>query len=289
MITARSSRPNPLLAATTLALCASAAVHGQATDVGEIVMYGIDADTDQLLRYNFDTDVFTVVTTFSTEMHIEAMCWIPEGQAKGMYAVPERGSYENQIIRIHPFDGSWTPYFNLNERITGGTGYFDPDLGRWVMMWVEHDSDYLLTMDPMTGNVSTIVPSVANFEGIALAANGTTVYGVTTTKLYKVNLNTGVETYIGAMPGADKVESLAFAFGDDDPAVEVPGVPVAWTQGGMLVAFDDDNTDLLIINPSNADVIRYACSFAGVDVEGIVFMTKATDPLGKVVCNEIWD
>ncbi|MHC4493983.1 MAG: hypothetical protein ACYTDU_20500, partial [Planctomycetota bacterium] len=106
---------------------------------------------------------------------------------------------------------------------------------------------------------------------------------------YTVDLVTGVETFIGTMPGADKCESLGIAFGDFDPSISVPGVPPAWTQNGLLVGFDDDLDALMIIDPNSADVIRYTCSFASIDVEGIVFMTKATDPVGKVVVNEIWD
>lgn len=139
-------------------------------------------------------------------------------------------------MKINAFDGTATPFMNPNLRITGGTGYYDAASGKWLTLWVEHDSDYLLTVDPETGTVATIVPSVANFEGLALGYDGRTLYGVTTTKLYKVDLVTRVQTLIGTMPGADKCESLGFAFGDFGPAVTVPGVPAAWTGAPIYLA-----------------------------------------------------
>jgi hypothetical protein len=284
MTTSRRLHRYGILMAAVLAIPAGQAVHAQPTEIEEIVLYGIDADTDQLLRYTFDTDEFIVIGVVEPGAHCEAIGWVPAGSARGMYAVPSEGSLADSLIKIDPFDGSASPFMDPNLRVTGATSYYDAGLGAWVLLMVEHKDDYLFTLDPRTGNI-TYIMDCANFEGLAMWSDGHTVYGNTTTELYKVDLNTKSEELIGTITSADKCESLEFAFGDFGAAITVPGVPAAWTQDGLLVGFDDDLDGLLIIDPATADAVRYSCSFASIDVEGIVFTTQSKDPYGRIVAD----
>ena len=62
----------------------------QLTVIDEVIMYGIDADTYELLRYNFDTDEFIrigVVTDQNGNVvtDVEGLAMIPHGPHKGLY------------------------------------------------------------------------------------------------------------------------------------------------------------------------------------------------------------
>ena len=289
MATSRSPRGYEFLIAAALVVLASEAAQAQPTDIAELVMYGIDTDTDQLLRYNFETGEVSVVNVVPPGAHVEALGWFPDGPYRGMYGVAAAvGLPVGTLLRLHPFDGSSRIIMDLGRRVTGGVGYYDSDLGRWVLLLAEKKKEYLFTVDLQTGDITIVFPDCQVYQGLAIGPDGL-VYACTETELWTVNLSTGVETKVGDMPGTTKCEALEFAFGDDGPAITVPGVPPAWTQNGLLVGFDDDTDNLLIIDPSSADVIRYASAAAATDVEGIVFMTKATDPIGKVVVDYICD
>ena len=289
MATSRSPRGYEFLIAAALVVLASEAAQAQPTDIAELVMYGIDTDTDQLLRYNFETGELSVVNVVPPGAHIEALGWFPDGPYRGMYGVAAAvGLPVGTLLRIHPFDGSARIIMDLGLRVTGGVGYYDSDLGRWVLLLAEKKKEYLFTVDLQTGDITIVFPDCQVYQGLAIGPDGL-VYGCTYTELWTVDLSTGIETKVGDMPGTTKCEALEFAFGDDGPAITVPGVPPAWTENGLLVGFDDDTDNLLIIDPSSADVIRYASAAAATDVEGIVFMTKATDPIGKVTGVNISD
>ena len=289
MAASRSPRGYEFLIAAALVVLASEAAQAQPTDIAELVMYGIDTDTDQLLRYDFETGELSVVIVVPPGAHVEALGWFPDGPYRGMYGVAAAvGLPVGTLLRLHPFDGSARIIMDLGLRVTGGVGYYDSDLGRWVLLLAEKKKEYLFTVDLQTGDITIVFPDCQVYQGLAIGPDGL-VYGCTYTALWTVDLSTGVETKVGDMPGTTKCEALEFAFGDDGPAITVPGVPPAWTQNGLLVGFDDDTDNLLIIDPSSADVIRYASAAAATDVEGIVFMTKATDPIGKVVVDYISD
>ncbi len=289
MATSRSPRGYEFLIAAALVVLASEAAQAQPTDIAELVMYGIDTDTDQLLRYNFETGELSVFNVVAPGAHVEALGWFPDGPYRGMYGVAAAvGLPVGTLLRIHPFEGSDRFLMYLGRRVTGGVGYYDSDLGRWVLLLAEKKKEYLFTVDLQTGDITIVFPDCQVYQGLAIGPDGL-VYGCTYTALWTVDLSTGVETKVGDMPGTTKCEALEFAFGDDGPAITVPGVPPAWTENGLLVGFDDDSDNLLIIDPSSSDVIRYASAAAATDVEGIVFMTKATDPIGKVVVDYFGD
>ena len=86
-----------------------------ATPLGEIVLYGIDADTHELLRYTFDTDTYTrigvVVDQNGFEIdHPEAFTYIPSGDYKGFYAVSNQkdstGGPQHTLARINGMDAT---------------------------------------------------------------------------------------------------------------------------------------------------------------------------------------
>ncbi len=289
MITSRSPRRYEFLVAAALVVLAGGAAQAQPTDITELVMYGIDTDTDQLLRYDFETGELSVVTVVPPGAHVEALGWLPDGPYRGMYGVAAAvGLPVGTVLRMHPFDGSARFLMDTGRRVTGGVGYYDSGLGRWVLLLAEKKKEYLFTVDLQTGDITIVFPDCQVYQGLAIGPDGL-VYGCTYTELWTVDLSTGIETKVGDMPGTTKCEALEFAFGDDGPAITVPGVPPAWTENGLLVGFDDDTDNLLIIDPSSADVIRYASAAAATDIEGIVFMTKATDPIGNVVVDYICD
>ena len=79
------------------------------------------------------------------------------------------------------------------------------------------------------------------------------------------------------------MESLEYAFGDNAPQIDIPGIPSSWTADGALIGFDDSGDSVMIIDPATGNTRAYPCSFATVDCEGLVVLTKLTDPYGRVV------
>ncbi|MHC4446901.1 MAG: hypothetical protein ACYSXF_03725 [Planctomycetota bacterium] len=115
------------------------------TTVAELVMYGVDADTDTLLRYPFNSDEYRVVGVVRDEdghtlRDIESLGWIPHGPYKGMYGVPTQGNQKNTLIKISSFDATANVYpencgFNDVEAMVAVQ---DPDTGAWSLYAV-HD------------------------------------------------------------------------------------------------------------------------------------------------------
>ena len=63
------------------------------TPVTEVIVYGIDADTHEFLRYSFETDTFLRIAVVVDQNgyvidHPESMTYYPVGPDKGFYSAP---------------------------------------------------------------------------------------------------------------------------------------------------------------------------------------------------------
>ena len=252
-------------------------------------MYGIDADTNELLRYSFETDDFVrigVITTSNgqTARDNEALAWVPSGPARGMYAIPSEGPLTGWLLRVNPLDGMAVKVNQTNLRKAIGMVVYRDEDGDWMILVSDRDSDAALyAVDPMTGDKTFLLEADNEYEGLCLTPDDR-VLGNTEKALWEIDLMAGTETKLGDFD-YEKVESLEYAFGDGAPTIDATaaGVPAAWTANGLLLAFDDDSDALMLVNPANGDAVNYNCSFTTVDCEGLVFTTKNSDPYGRVV------
>jgi hypothetical protein len=257
------------------------------TQLSEIVIYGIDGDTNQLLRYTFETDTFTIIGVVQTAGgdvvdNTEALTWVPSGPAKGMYCIPRDGDLSGKLLRINPLDATaevvadcaWDDITAMACMQVGPS---------WAILAWDRNDDTLVAIDPLTGMATSAFSISREFEGFALGPDGT-LYANTDTELFTIDLVAGTAQSVGPT-GTDKMESLEYAFGDYAPKIDVPGVPAAWTADGVLIGFDDAGDSVRIINPATGATVKYPCSFATVDCEGLVVLTKLMDPYGCVVAD----
>ena len=285
MTRSQQTRLSHLAVAAVCALIASPA-GAQGTDVTELVMYGIDSSTNHLLRYSFETDEFTdmgvpVTGTGAQTQDCESLTWIPSGPGRGMYTSPRRGAMEGDLIRIDPMTGWVTVIASLGawKDINAMVAYrVGPD---WYIFAHDFNDEEFVWINPVDGSISLAfsIPGI-EFEGLALGPDGT-MYASTDTALYTIDMSTGTETFIGNSP-VNKMEALEYAFGDGAPRIDIPGVPASWTADGALIGFDDGG-ELMIIDPATGNATEYIGSFSTLDCEGLVFLTKATDPYGVVM------
>ena len=121
------------------------------------------------------------------------------------------------------------------------------------------------------------------FEGLSRHPDPNLLYVLTGWKLGELDLTTGTISDVADHTVHARTESIEIAFGDNGPAISVPGVPAAWTVNGALFAFSDSTNDMLVYDPSGGGFTVYApCSFTAQDCEGLVFMTRNQDPYGKI-------
>ncbi len=139
----------------------------------------------------------------------------------------------------------------------------------------------LITIDPETGVGSLVMDLDKRFTALARGPGGLLWATRMDNDVWTINVETGEQTLIGSNPYR-RLEALEYAFGDYDPKIEVPGVPSAWTDDGILFSFSDTDDALLILNPEDGAAIEYQCSFNTIDCEGMVFVTKRTDIFGQV-------
>ena len=279
--------------AAILALAAAVAVasawSGDGTAIEEVVMYGIDADTNELLRYSFETDTFVAIGVVRTESDdviddTEALTWVASGPAKGMYCIPRDGALSGKLLRINPLDARAEIVSDTGfDGVTGMVAIQNPVTGDWVVIVSDRKAMKLLLIDPQSGAVLAAFDVAEKFEGLALGPHGT-LYGNTRRKLYVIDPSSGSETFVGDIP-YNKVEALEYGFGDGAPQIDVPGIPSEWTADGALFAFDDDSDSLMIVDPASGDAMDYPCSFSTVDCEGLILTTRSRDPYGPVVAN----
>jgi hypothetical protein len=280
-----------LVAAAAL-LVPAVPVHAQATDLNEVVMYGIDADTNELLRYAFETDEFVrigaVTSTDGTKaVDCENLAWVPSGPAKGMYTIPTKGGLRGWLMRINPLDGMAVQVKDTGwSHVIGMAAIQNPVTSEWTILTTDRDSDHVLfAIDPMTGNSVHLMDTQDDYEGLAVTPDGR-VLGCTVDELWVIDPGAGTETKLGDLD-YDKVEALEYAFGDGAPTIDATaaGVPAAWTAQGVLFGFDDDSNALMLMDPATGDAVDYNCAFSTVDCEGLIFTTKSKDPYGRVVAD----
>ena len=269
------------------------------TAIEEVVMYGIDADTYELLRYTFANDEYVrigVVTDQNGNVvtDMESLAFIPNGPDKGIYGTANwYESKPTRLVKINPLDATGYVYPN-QIGFAKGEGLVaaqSPVTGDWVLIGASKHDDpgdkdsMLFTIDPATGIGTFLMDPSPRFQGLALGPNGK-LWGVTRDpgRLYNIDPASGSETLIDDVNGYDNTEALEWAFGDNLPRIDcTPTVPASWTLDGVLFSFDDDKDSLLILNPANGDAIRYDCSFQTIDCEGLVFTTQFRDSFGAIV------
>ncbi len=84
--------------------------------------------------------------------------------------------------------------------------------------------------------------------------------------------------------GLAKAESLEFAFGNNQPQINIPGIDESWMEYGVLFVFDDNTNMFGILNPNTAEFVEYTIdgmpsTFSNEDAEGMIFVTSLSDPL----------
>jgi hypothetical protein len=313
----RAKRIGPSIATAALAFTPALAFAGsQTTDV--LCAYFIDADSEELTRYAFVDDTFTTVgvvkTASGTQLQdMESLAWVPAGPGKGMYAVPTKNPFENQVVRIDPITAVATPFATKiipsdstdgpnDRKITGMASYRDPVLNKWFVLAASSEdrtssqtaseSRELVRIDPEAGT-ATILATQAQLgnglrlEGLGIDANGD-VWAVSRTHLFRIHQEAGywVED-MGATTGGDKTEAFEIAFGDSDPGLNIPGVPASWVQDGVFFIADEQmgsSGKFGVMNPATAQFVELQVngspsSIIGRDPEGMVILTLSQDPL----------
>jgi hypothetical protein len=266
-------------------------------------MYGIDGDTQKLLRYVFGRDEFKEVGVVTNQWgqamgDFESLAYVPEGPHRGFYTSVNSGPYARRLIRVSGLDASAYVYPSISGPgfIRGMAAMKRLD-GQWTIMAVTTRANAtireLVSIDPATGLATWCMDLGRIYEGIAVDAPGA-LYGVVHdtasdhSELWIIDPDPtdgafGPEDRVGgnAWP---RVEALEFAFGDNTPPIEgLPPPAHTWDHSrGVLFAFSDDADELLVINTTNGQGAGVQCAFATIDCEGLVFLTVARDPYDEV-------
>jgi hypothetical protein len=111
------------------------------TSIVEVVMYGVDDDTHQLLRYSFRTNEYIVIGEVVDEYgnivsEVESLGFIPSGPHKGLYGVSNYdGTNNSKLIKFDVFDASVTLYDEDVGfgNIEGMVSSRDPETGQWTL------------------------------------------------------------------------------------------------------------------------------------------------------------
>jgi hypothetical protein len=86
------------------------------TSIVEVVMYGVDDDTHELLRYSFRTNEYIVLGEIRDDEgeildEVEALGFIPSGPHKGLYGAANYGNNaESRLLKFNVFDAGVTVY-----------------------------------------------------------------------------------------------------------------------------------------------------------------------------------
>ncbi len=266
----------------------------QLTPIDQLVVYAIDAAAYELLRYNFDTDVYVRVGVITDQndnvvTDIDGLAMIPHGPFKGLYGTANYGILPSRLVRISQLDATAFLYpagigFSNVEGLVAAQ---DPDTSAWSLIGASA-SPGLITIDPETGAGSVLMATAERYGGLSLAPDGT-LYGVAEHKLYTIDLNTGQENQVADLADDASYGALEHAFGDFEPRIKVPSgggspvVPDSWTQGGIMFAFNVSDNRLEIVSPGNGKSVNWACSLEAIDCQGLAFTTRMRDPYWSIV------
>ena len=272
------------------------------TPVEEVVMYGVDDDTDQLLRYAFSAQEYLVIGQVRDQDgnlvdEIESLAYIPSGPDKGLYGVTNYdGNVATRLARINILDAKTTvyPVDTGFGNVEGMVAVREPATDKWVLYATNQANvpqggggkKNLISIDPATGLGTLVMKLDRKFEGLAKGPDGT-LYAAKGDELWMIDPLAGTNTRIGEHD-YDDVEALEFAFGDNAPQIDVPGVPQEWTENGILFGASDEVNSILILNPATGEAMPFGMPFATPDWEGMVFMTKLTDPY-RVILEDVHD
>lgn len=270
----------------------------QLTDIDQVVMYAIDADTHELLRYDFGADEYARIGVVRSPggivvPNIESLAMIPRGPHKGLYAVANyHGILSARLVMISVLDATARPAPALIgfENVEGLVAVEDPDTSQWRLIG-SAGSPGLISIEPDSGAGSLLLATTNRYRGLTLAPDGT-LYGITNNALWTIDRDTGVETEVTEMDLDARYEALEHAFGDSSPRIKVPSsgatvVPDAWTMGGILFGYDVEQRRLVIINPVDGTMVPWATSLPPLHIEGLAFTTTARDIIASIVAGAI--
>ncbi len=193
-----------LIVCATLTGTMTGTVSAQGTEITEVVMYTVDADTAQLLRFVFATNEFDVIGAMYNQngelmLDMESLALIPTGPFRGFYGVAVSGgpaSSYKKLSRVSPLDASvWVYDINAANGPLGYTRAMTPRLfapneispgepGGWKLLAMKtaggRTECYLNVVDPAYGQIIPVpgadpkgmpVRQGANFimvEGLAI-------------------------------------------------------------------------------------------------------------------------
>lgn len=291
----------PALAALAVLLPAEspvqAAGQGQPphlTPIGEVVVYAVDADSYELIRYNFDTDAYIRVGVITDQngnvvTDIAGLALIPHGPQRGLYGTANfHGVLPPRLVKINPLDATARLYpagvgFGSVQGLVAAQ---DAGTSAWSLLGATADPG-LITIDPTTGAGTMLTATAEPYRGLALDFAGT-LYGVSGDALWTIDRATGDEDEVGEITDDATFGALEHAFGDFEPRIKVPSgghavVPDSWTADGIMFAYDVTEKKLRIINPHNAHNVDWACTLEAVDCEGLAFTTRLRDPYEAIL------
>lgn len=261
----------------------------------EVVLYGVDQYTHELLRYEFSTDTFTRIGKLYDQngekiKDCEGLAFIPNGPNKGLYASANYHGLKNtHLVKINPLDATATT-MNIGLWDTVGLTAVQDVFGNWMLLAVTKIEDNgkgevaLKTIHPATGAVTKLMDLNREYEGVTLGPDGL-VYAVSQNKLYVIDPGAGTETKIGQHSFSD-IEALEWAYGDFALSLDCsPDVPTSWTVNGALIAFSEKKDALIVLNPANGQAKELSTSFDAIECEGLVFTTQIRDSYGAIVVN----
>jgi hypothetical protein len=268
------------------------------TQIEEVIMYGINAGTHELLRYEFGTDSYMPIGVVKDQNEnvvtdIEGLALIPHGPHKGLYGTANYyGRWPSRLVKISGLDAKSQVYpANIGfEKVEGLVAAQNPDTLKWSLLGVaKNPNPSLIMIDPATGTGSLITETDNRYLGLAIESDGT-ICGVTTdpSRLLTIDPEADEESSVGELDGYTKIEALEYAFGDGEPRIKIAMVghdvvPDSWTMSGVLFGFANDEDALLIINAQNGQSVQWECSFQTIDCKGLVFTTQTSDPWGPIV------
>ena len=275
------------------------------TPVTEVIVYGIDADTHEFLRYSFETDTFVRIAVVVDQNgyvvdHPEALTYYPVGPDKGFYCSPmgkdKTGGPKNVLMKIDAMTGRGFAYSTpfTYTALRGMTTAYDPIAGQWTMYAIAHNNQdpKLVTINPATGEDTLVMDlpqkpngSLYDWEGLARHPNAGMLYATTGDKLFEIDVAAATLTELGDHTAWARTEALEMVFGDDSNAMDIPGVPQGWTKDGALFCFSDNLDQMLVYNPTSGSFALFPNSFQTVDCEGLVFFTKKRDPYRAILAD----